>query len=279
VSGPAAAAPVPGALASVRLGRPGGRAALMAHCFLGHAGAWKGLAARLDPPVDAVAFDLPGHGRSPMPEAPGDFLSEVAEMVRALPGALPRGTPSGVLGIGHSFGGALLLRLAIEEPGRFAGLVLIEPVFFAAARGTPAHARWQADEGPVHAALSEGRPEEAARVFLAQNGDGTPWEAIPEAERARLVRLIPLITATGAALIDDAGAMLAPGRLEGLDLPVLLVSATGSAPIFEAICARLAARLPRARHVRIPDAGHMLPITHAAAVAGAIDDWRRDHGL
>ncbi len=154
-------------LATVRLGVPGGRPALFAHCFLGHSGAWKGLVSRLADPVDALAFDLPGHGRSPMPARVGDLHAEVAAEV---PGLLAHLGPA-PLGFGHSFGGAVLLRHALADPGAFAGLVLVEPVFFAAARGMPEYANWQAAEAPVHAALSEGRAEDAVRAFLAENGD------------------------------------------------------------------------------------------------------------
>jgi pimeloyl-ACP methyl ester carboxylesterase len=262
-------------LASVRLGAPGGRAALLAHCFLGHAGAWKGLVGRLAAPVDALAFDLPGHGRSPMPAASGDLLAEVAA---ELPGLLAALGPA-PLGFGHSFGGAVLLRHALAEPAAFAGLVLIEPTVFAAARGTPEYADWQAAEAAVHAALAEGRAEDAVRAFLAENGDGTPWEAIPAAERARLIRLIPLVSSTAPGLVADTGGLIGPGRLEGLAAPVLLLAGDRSPPIFRAVCRGLAARLPRARVELVAGAGHMLPVTHAARVARLIDAWRARNGI
>lgn len=262
-------------LATVRLGASGGRGALMAHCFLGHAGAWKGLVARLADPVDALAFDLPGHGRSPMPDRVGDLHADVAAEV---PGLLA-GLGPAPLGFGHSFGGAVLLRHALTDPGAFAGLVLVEPVFFAAARGTPEYPAWQAAEAPVHAALAEGRAEDAVRAFLTENGDGTPWAAIPEPERTRLIRLIPLVSATLPGLIDDTGGLMEPGRMEGFPAPVLLLAGDRSPPIFRAICRGLAARLPQSRVEVVEGAGHMLPITHAAQVARIVDAWRVESGL
>lgn len=265
-------------LATTRLGAPGGRPALLAHCFLGHAGSWKGLVARLADPPDALAFDLPGHGRSAFPDRLGDFHADVSA---AIPGLIAEAAPQGapVLGMGHSFGGAVLLRHALAQPETVAGLVLVEPVFFAAARGTPEWDRWMADEAPVHQALAAGDPEAALRAFLEQNGDGTPWEAIPERARVALARLIPLVSATGPGLIEDTGGLLAPGRMEGFDRPVLLLAGAASPAIFRAICRGLAARLPRAEMAVVEGAGHMLPITHAAEVARIIDAWRQRNGV
>ncbi len=72
---------------------------------------------------------------------------------------------------------------------------------------------------------------------------------------------------------------MTPGRMEGFPVPVLLLTGSASPPIFDAICRGLAARLPRAGIARIEGAGHMLPITHAAAVARIVDGWRAEQGL
>lgn len=247
----------------------------MAHCFLGHAGAWAKLTGALSDPPDALAFDLPGHGARALPEDPGDFHAQVTAEV---PGYLAALGPA-PLGFGHSFGGAVLLRHAAHHPRDFAGLILIEPVFFAAAHGTPAYDAWVQSEAPVYDLLVQGRAEDAVRVFLAPNGDGTPWEAIPPPDRARLVAQIPLVAATRAGLVDDSGGLLDPGRLQGLDLPVLLMTGAQSPPIFGAVCQGLAARLPCAETAVIDGAGHMLPITHARPVAAVIDAWRARHGV
>jgi lipase len=259
-------------LASYRFGTPGVRPALLAHCFLGHGGTWDRLVSRMSVPLDALAFDLPFHGRSPMPDHVDDFLAEVGALV---PGLLAQVSPGGggVLAMGHSFGGALMLRQAVLAPGTIGALVLIEPVFFAAALGTPEFDRWRAEDAPLQAHLAAGRPDEAARMFLSQNGDGTPWEGLPPRQRAAILRLIALMPGTEPGLIGDTGGILAPGRIEAFDRPVLLLAGAQSPPIYRAICRGLAARLPRADLAIVPGAGHMLPITHAAEVAARIDNW------
>jgi lipase len=257
-------------LATYRTGTPGGRPALLAHCFLGHGDTWARLVARMRTPLDGLAFDLPGHGNSPMPAQVGDFHAEVTALV---PNLLALCAPGPVLGIGHSFGAAVLLRQALLAPGSLAGLVLIEPVFFAAARRTPEYANWQAEDAPIQAHLAAARHEDAARLFLLQNGDGTPWAAIPPRQRAAITRLIAMMPGTMPGLGLDSGNLLAPGLMEGFACPVLLLAGSESAPIFRAICRGLATRLPRAEVEVIPGAGHMLPITHAAEVAARIDAW------
>ena len=269
-------------LATTRYGTAGAAPTLLAHCYLGHAGTWRGLMAALRSPLDALAFDMPGHGRSPLTALPVDYHAEVAGL---FPGLLETLAPDGrpALIIGHSFGAASALRHALDRPETVAGLVLIEPVFFAAARGMAEHAAWMKDEAPIHAALAEGRLDDAAALFLRQNGDGTPYEAMPEQVRKMLRRQIAMMPSSAAGLIADSGDLLAPGRLEGFAAPVLLLAGAASPPIFPAICRALAARLGgglgSARFAQIPGAGHMLPISHATEVARLIDDWLAESAL
>lgn len=250
-------------LATTRFGAPGARPAVLAHCFLGHARAWARLVAALRRPLDALAFDLPGHGASPAPP-PGDLQAQVVAAMAPLVQA-----PS--LLIGHSFGATVALRFALENPGLATGLVLFEPVFFAAARATPEYAPWLAVERPVHEALAQGRTHDAARAFLATNGGD--WAGMTPRAQAAMAARMPLLTATAPGIFDDSGDQLAPGRLEGLDLPVLMLAGSASPAMFRAIPRALARRLPRAEVHEIAGAGHMLPLTHPAESAGAIDAW------
>jgi pimeloyl-ACP methyl ester carboxylesterase len=67
--------------------------------------------------------------------------------------------------------------------------------------------------------------------------------------------------------LTGPGPDLAPGALEALDRPVLLLEGAESPTVVAEIQAALAARLPRARRVVLPGAGHMAPMTHPEAVA------------
>ncbi len=83
-----------------------------------------------DAGCDVYAPDLRGHGWSDKPldlalytpDALGDWLLRVLDALRIERAVL----------VGHSMGGAVVLRAALREPARVAGLVLLAPVGFGA---------------------------------------------------------------------------------------------------------------------------------------------------
>lgn len=243
----------------------GPRPVLALHCALAHAGAWAGLAQRVEG-VTLTASDHPGHGRS----ADWDGVQDFHALATAQAAALARRLAAdGRIDLfGHSFGGTVALRLALENPGLVRSLVLVEPVLFAAARETPAYAEMSRSQVDLPAMIARDREEAAAR-FHAEWGGGEALSDLPERQRRYIIDRIHLIPAANPALVEDNAHMLRPGGLEGLDLPVLLVEGAESPAIVGAIHDALAARLPRVSRLAVPGAGHMVPITHAGAVAPA----------
>lgn len=255
----------------------GPRRALAIHCSLAHGKSWAGLGAQLADSMTLVAFDLPGHGqsapwRSDMGEVQGlstavalDFATDLAAHDKA-------DTPAGVDLLGHSFGATVALRLAVEHPELVRSLVLIEPVLFAVAfAGDPAaRDAYEALMSDYARAVGAGDPEAAARAFTAIWGDGRDWDSLPAAARAALARDIPMIDAAAPALMEDVAGVLAPGGLERVACPVLLLGGSTSPGITEAIAEGLATRLPRAERAMIVGAGHMAPITHPRQVASEL---------
>lgn len=249
-----------------------GMPTVLAHCFLGHSGSWKKLVEGMPMGLDALAFDMPGHGRSPMPADPGDFHAVVSAQIGGLVAR-----PS--LLIGHSFGAASMLRHALLHPQTVTGLVLIEPVFFAAARAEPEFPAYEASEKPLRRAVEAGDLNEAARCFLGLNAGSPDFDALPEPVRASMAAQMPLVVATSAGLFGDSGGLLRPGVMEGFDKPVLLMRGAQTSPIFHATVRALARMLPRAEVAVIEGAGHMVPISHPAQSAAVIAAWMARTGL
>ncbi len=234
-------------------------ARLFIHCSLAHHEALMPLAAKL-PPARDVFFDLPGHGRSAT-WAGTDYHSNAT----AIATGLLRG-PTHI--IGHSFGATVALRLAVERPDLVSRVTLIEPVMFAAAKGTAAHAAHQIAMEPFVAAWDAQDLVAVTRAFLGMWGDGRAWDDLSERRRVASVAQIHLIPAAGPAIEDDVHGVMA--RLGDVTCPVDLIEGGNSEAIMPAILDGLAARMPHAHRHIIAGAAHMVPLTHVEAVASAL---------
>src|SRR5689334_25401666 len=83
---------------------------------------WKSLATEHLAAFSVLAPDLLGHGRSSW-EAPWTLEANVAALADLLAGETTRP----VVVVGHSFGGAVALKLAVARPDLVASLVLLDP--------------------------------------------------------------------------------------------------------------------------------------------------------
>lgn len=235
---------------------------LALHCGLGMSSMWKGLAKRR-PDLSITAPDLPGHGRSaPFPD--GDVHDSATAALRPLvDGPLHL--------IGHSFGATLALRLALEAPEKVLSLTLIEPVFFAAAADSAIKADHRRAEEGFFAIAGQGDGLATAAEFNRLWGGGVPWDSFePEAQQAMAAQM-PFVVATEPSLWQDRAGMLRPGGLEGLSCPVTLIRGAETVPIMAEVHRGLMARLPHTREVVVPEAGHMVLLSHGNAIAQALE--------
>jgi lipase len=239
----------------------GARKVLALHCSLAHGGVWGGLTL---PDCRVIAPDLLGHGDLPLWDGAGDYHGDCTRAVFDL---MER--PMDV--IGHSSGGTVALRLALERPDLVRSLVLIEPVLFAAARaaGDAAFAVHAAAFAPFAAAMAVGDRTAATAFFHGYWSPGD-FAALPDGLQAYMTARIDLIPAQLDVMMQDAAGLLRYMGLESLGIPVLLMEGATSPPVIAAIQAELARRLPQARRVVIAGAGHMAPVTHRAQVSAAI---------
>lgn len=247
--------------------RGGTRPVLALHCSLAHAGAWGPLAERLTG-VTLTATDQPGHGRAADWDGVSDLHKVATEGSIAIAERLGHGHSIDL--IGHSFGGTVALRVALQRPDLVRSLTLIEPVLFAAAHADPAFAAFQTHHARVVERLQAGDHVAALRLFQADWGAGEALESLPEKTRTYMLDRIALIGAQNAVLMEDTAGLLRGGSLEELRVPVLLIEGGNSPAIIGAIHTALAARLPNVQRLVVQGAGHMLPITHPQLVAPAV---------
>lgn len=241
----------------------GKRKALALHCSLAHSGAWRQLAACLADDLTITAVDLLGHGKSPNWDKGRDPTDQI------IAGVLPfLDDPVDV--IGHSYGGVIALRLAIEYPQKVRSLHLFEPVLMAIARlDNPAESAWSdglMDE--MAAEITSGDAESAARAFMRVWGDGRRWADLPLDLRKGSSRRIEFVDDCRPTVDQDQGNIIA--RLDQIKVPVVIMDGVASPPIIKVVQDGLAKRLPNARRVTFDDMAHMGPSTHASLVAAEI---------
>lgn len=232
-----------------------GTPVVLLHASFSDGRQWRSLTGYLEGRHRVVAVDLPGYGGSTATEC--DSLDAIAERLQPLVvGDVP------VHIVGHSFGGAVALKMACRLPGHVRSLTLIEPPAIAAL--APSARQDQASRAFDRAflrsriALAEGDAWEATRHAIDfWNGDGA-WKRTSFRLRQVLASQVGQAHRDYAALATDRTN---EQDLAGVVCPVLSLRGTRSPAITARVRDEVVAALPFARHEEIEDAGHMLPLT------------------
>ncbi|MCW5891435.1 MAG: 2-succinyl-6-hydroxy-2,4-cyclohexadiene-1-carboxylate synthase [bacterium] len=247
-----------------------GPALVLLHGFTGNAGTWLPLLPVLAEHFRVLAVDLPGHRYSPPPD--GMRLPELAD---ALVGILDRLGIARAHWLGYSMGGRAALHVALARPGRVERLIL-ESASPGIADATARTLRAVADDALAATLLRDGLPA-FVDAWAAQPLFATQAR-LPGGvrERERAVRLGNGATGLAAALRAFGPGVQAPlwDELAHLRPPTLLVVGADDPP-YRVLAARMAARLPDAETVVVPDAGHATHLENPVAFAAATIDFLR----
>jgi len=221
-----------------------------------------------------ILWDYRSHGRSEPAKTPDGYSIEqvVDDLARVLAWAAPG--QAAVMG-GLSLGGLVSLHFALAQRARTRALLLIDsgPGF----KNPEAQARWTAQIDK----MGERFEREGLRAFVESRAAVTAIGRFRELPAAR--------AAAEAIARQDAAAVAAFGRrvagpapcvidqLGELDVPALVVVGAEDEAYLRA-SEVMEAKLPRARRVVIPEAGHIVNIEQAdafnAAVAGFLAELR-----
>jgi pimeloyl-ACP methyl ester carboxylesterase len=174
--------------------------------------------------------------------------------------------------VGHSYGGAVALRVARERASRIASLVLYEPVAFHVLRtASPgeneALAEIRSLAAEIGTAVLAGSYREAAKQFVTYWNGAASWAELDEEVRQNLIRYIPKATLEFRATILERTPLAA---YRYFNFPVLLLEGEHTSPGMRMIVRQLARAMKFASPRICPGAGHMGPVTHAEAVGALI---------
>ncbi|MBN2494415.1 MAG: alpha/beta hydrolase [Deltaproteobacteria bacterium] len=259
-----------------------GRRFLLLHGNPGNLDSFRVLAPALRTLGDVAFIDTPGFGKSPGLPGGGQAigLRPLADLFLAFVDRLGR---ERVIVVGHSHGGAIAQTMAARYPERIAGLVLL------ASLGYPAHWSYRLLSLPgAETALglaARAFPRRSLRPVLGclVSQLMRPVFSPERVSKARLDEELHRLVERPEILVHMA--QLAQGRpserlreqIAEIHAPCLFIHGAFDRLVAARYTrnlhlARLRSQQP-SRFVRLPTAGHMLPLFQAAEVAVQIGEW------
>lgn len=229
---------------------------------------WRGLMDLLAPTFRVLAPDLYGAGKSP--EWPSDRVIRLRDEAALIEPVLARaGEPLAL--VGHSYGAAVALIAALDNPHRVRALALYEPTLFALLEAEkPAPNEADGIRNAVArsvAALDAGDRDGAAGHFIDYwMGEGA-WRQTPESRKPPIAASMVNVRRWGHALTTEPTPLAAFRRLE---IPVLYMVGKRSTASAHGVARLLTGALPRAEVMEFEKLGHMGPVTHPEPVNSAI---------
>ena len=230
-----------------------GPALLLLHPGWGDSSIWLPLLKRLPSHYRVLRYDTRGFGRSPAPAEP---FSQLGDLVAVLE---DRGVDRVIL-VGNSGGGGTAVGLALADPARVRGLVLLAP-------GVP-DCPWPPDDpyfmqfDKLYAAGDRaGLTHLGLQTWAAAGADHAAQEQIRGAVEA-FFRL-------GDYERPDPPAY---SRLGQIRMPTAVVVGDREYPMVARCAADIATRIPGCQQVPAPGADHLLPLRAPPAMIAELVD-------
>ena len=241
-----------------------GPAVICLHANASTSGQWRGLLDLLAPDWHAIAPDTLGAGRSPAWPAQGDVaLADEVALLQPLLATLP----SRFHLVGHSYGAAIAVKIALSHPDRVAGLVLYEPTLFALVlQQSPDPETVEGIIGAVRragAALDRGDILGAGTEFIDYWMGAGAFAAMPAARQAPVAESVRNVRGWAHALTTEPATL---ADIAGLNMPISVLLGAETTASARGVVRLLAATLPQLQLVELPGVGHMAPVTHPELV-------------
>jgi len=251
-----------------------GEAVVCLHSSTGSQAQWRGLAGQLAERCRVYGFDLHGHGRSPQwPAGAGHTLlvdaGAVLERMRR---------EDGVHLVGHSYGGAVALQIALRYPQWVRSLTVYEPVAFGLihrhASGDDSLDEIEGIAQSVRLRVEQGDLDGASERFVDYWAGAGAWRRLDPAQQAVVMSRVPTVPHHFDGCFAATWGRAALARLQ---MPVLLMHGARTRAPARRIVELLGDALgDRARRAVFEQAAHLGPITHEREVNAAIVPFVRE---
>ncbi|PWJ21043.1 alpha/beta hydrolase [Jannaschia seohaensis] len=244
-----------------------GPAVILLHSSVAGAGQWRRTKAALGDRFHCIAPDLYGYGASPGWCGPG--RQTLDDQVALIEAALPMEGSFSI--VGHSFGGTVAMQLAARHPDRIDRLVLIEPNPFpllAEAGRDAAFGEAKSLRAHIARAGIDGDWARAAEVFADYWTGLGSWAAMPSTRRDAFARALRPNLHEWDAVMEDA-TPLVRWRAK-LPHKTTVISAQDTVRSIREIVALMEEACPHWQFIRLPEGGHMAPLTRPDAVNGRL---------
>ena len=232
---------------------------IMLHAGIADCRMWDYEFSSLADSYQALRFDMRGYGRSRPVAGEFNILDDLAAMLVALQ------VPAPLILMGCSMGGGLAIDFALAQPERVAALILVgsDPA------GFESDAAWPDDLiAQSEAAFSQGKTDEVAELDMQIwfDGAGRSSADVDPAIRAKAFEMARLVTAHELSGIGEHKRkpvdIPAARRLGELTMPALIVIGENDLPHLHQAADYMAERLPQARKLVLPNAGHLPNMEH-----------------
>lgn len=234
---------------------------------------WRQLVAQLGQNWRILAPDLFGYRDTPMPEATPSVRRSIVQDEMDLLGALLQQADGPVHVVGHSYGGAIGIELALLHPERIASLAVYEPVMFALLRDSEQQAAWseiaQVAQRQVDL-VAAGNLRAAASHFIGYWTAPGGYEAMPEAMQETVAAGMPKVADEFREVLRRRDA---PPDFSRLTMPVLLLCGSHTTTAARGVVAELRRLLPAPRFVEVAGGRHMAPLQQPDLVNPLLADF------
>lgn len=229
---------------------------------------------RLSDRFRIIAPDLYGHGRTPpWPDHRGMSVDDEVDLLE--PAFRMAGDRFHL--IGHSWGGAIALKVALRHLPRLLSLTVYEPALWSLlVADDPESAASReiiTNRDETQRMMDTGDFAGAGEYFIDYWVRPGTWKRMTEARRSSFCSGMCAASPEWYASFHETTPLSAFAALE---VPTLLLTGTGSTTPARDITTLLCKVLPQAKLHKIEGIGHMGPVTHPDLVNSAIESFLTD---